>query len=175
MYQILFMVRHREISDVQISKVEARNCQMFFAQRQLNTSITIAVTGTAYIKQSQILGVFGVRSNKNTKTVVATSHTRPAERRVINRCLDDFFVVCLGDVFDVKSFSVILKISHIFLSVTMSGRDSPFSHFETDLSEKFNFSPSSAWVNFASFLCFKIFSAIIFSNVPIFKKYHIYA
>lgn len=159
-YHKLFIVKQSDTSNDQMSNVDDKNCQMFLAHKQLNTTNTIDIKGTANTKQSQILGIVGAKSNKNTKTVVAISQTRPADSKVINKCLFVFLNV-VGVFCEIKSFKVILKISHIFCSVTISGRESPFSHFETDLSEKLSFSASSCCVRFASFLFLAIFWAII--------------
>ena len=56
------------------------------SQMQENINNTSALTGIAYIKLSQAIGVSGEASLSVTKTIVDISQTIPADIRDINKC-----------------------------------------------------------------------------------------
>ena len=52
----------------------------FLPQMLLNTMATMLETGRAYIKQSHFLSMLGANTKSATKTIVATSQTRPTDK-----------------------------------------------------------------------------------------------
>lgn len=159
MFHIFEIVKHRLKAVDQIIIEVVINFKKVVPQMQLNTNKTIALDGIAYTNGSQILLIDGKNKRKHTNTAVATSQTMPADNNVIINLL--FFFFNTKSFFEfVKSFKVIPNIWHILCKTLISGIDSPFSHFETDLSEKLSICPSFVWVKFDCFLYLLIFFAI---------------
>ena len=142
---------------------EYKACKKLFFQKHASMIRVIEAIGILYINgNQQIVLVEGI-INKTTKTILATKNTNPAESNDI--IVLEFFLNLKGDTFfSFSSIKVFRETSNILDSLTMtskSGKLSPLSHFEIDLSLYCSFSASSSCVIFADNLNFVKFLEIM--------------
>lgn len=123
----------RQTANDQMSAETEKNKWCFFHHMLVKTIDIIELAGIAYTKNFHVSKDGATSSNKK-KRMVATSQAQPIDKNVImvlflvvNKCRFGFSAII--------SFTVRPKISAMWEVTGRSGRPSPRSHLDIDLSE----------------------------------------
>ena len=158
----------------QIITDEKNACENVLFHFIFNINRVIALIGMLYINGSHDIAFVDGIINKTTKIILAIKNTKPAVN--IEIIVREFFLNLNGTTFfsfsSINVFKETSKILESFTKTSKSGKLSPLSHFEIDLSLYWICSASSSWVIFAFCLSvIKLRATISFNSFIIILYY----